>query len=163
MPNQEKTMTIKEMFAQNYSTAKTKHRPYSLKKIRARNPDKYSVDSIFEIEKRKVSRCDYFVLCDGTCVDTWIYLVEKKGKNSHAREIQSQLQGGANFINKYLQAGEKFKFLPVLVSKGIRSSEFKVLRTKKIYIGRDRKGEGIKHLTTGSPLENLCDKPVVVG
>ena len=93
------------------------------------NPVVYSVDCIFlKHPGRGGSRCDEFIFFDLTEVETGIYLVELKDSvNINVEEVRDQLQGGAEFIEDFLDNDpatddQPFDFTPYCVSKGIRPS-----------------------------------------
>lgn len=154
-------MPIKRLFATHFSQAKGNGR-YSLANIKGQSPDSYSVDKIADIKPKPSAvkpmtgkRCDYVVLCMGASAVTGIYLIEGKGgRGPKEREIELQLQGSAEFIAVNLQKGEKFKFLPVLVSgKGAVPSKRSSMRKIKVRLLESERE--VKHIKPGMPLEKI--------
>ena len=100
-------------------------------------------------------RCDYFVFCMNKSGVTGIYLIEEKiSGNPKQTEVKLQLQDSAKFIEKNLQKGESFNFLPVFVSgKGAVPSKRVDMRRVKISLGGKEKE--MKHVKPGMPLQTI--------
>ncbi len=128
---------IKKDFGRRYSNCR--RRKSSLTDYKLNNvarPVIFSVDCVFNQSKLGGKRCDDFVFCDLNRDQTGIYLIERKTTSGDVGKIKDQLQGGANCIEGFLHdpdyERQRFDFLPVLVSKGIKGSQRKKLRNKKI-------------------------------
>lgn len=92
------------------------------------DPAVYSVDCIFEQKRgQRGSRCDEFVFFDVDHSSTGIYLIERKTNSQNVEQVRSQLDGGAGYIENFLNddpatEGQPLKFMPIWVSKGLRNS-----------------------------------------
>lgn len=125
-------------------------------------PIAYSVDCLFNNPRRGGERCDEFIFFDLTQRSTGIYLVERKDNNgNNITKITEQLQGGAEFIEDFLNDDpatdrEPFDFMPVWVSKGIRGSTRKKL--VQIRISLRERTKPIKHIYIKGTLPRLAKK-----
>ena len=113
---------------------------YKLGKIK--EPIVYSVDCIFlKHPQSGGKRCDEFIFYNLPQGYTGIYLIEiKDSVKINVDEVKEQLQGGAEFIEDFLNNdpatdNQPFEFTPFCVSKGIRPSVRTKLRQCKIHIG----------------------------
>lgn len=127
------------------------------------DPTVYSVDCLFKgLPGKHGKRCDEFVFFILSHNKTGLYLIERKDTESpNVTEAKEQLQGGANFIQDFLNddpstENQSFDFMPVLVSDGIRHRLRSRLRTTKISISLKGKSEEksalIEHCKTGERL-----------
>ena len=87
-----------------------------------------------------------------------MYLVERKTNSTNVEKVAKQLQGGANFMTRFLENDPslditKFDFLPVWVSKGIKSTQRHQLQKESIALRG--KNKPIQHSQTGQPLPAL--------
>ncbi len=146
---------VKRIFYEKYSACDVNQiRHYTRGKYtlgKLKNPVVYSVDCIFRKHpERGGKRCDEFVFYNLSHIETGIDLIEIKDSESiDAEKIKEQLQGGAGFIEYFLDNdpatdGQPFDFRAFCVSKGIRPSERKKLVNCKINI-RD-KAKRIRHV-----------------
>jgi len=99
----------------------------------------FCVDCVFTKSRGPGKRCDEFVFFELNRNLTGIYVVERKDSASiNPKEIYEQLQGGADFITKFLSkdpalAAYRSNFEPVLVARdGIRQSMLRKLVEKTI-------------------------------
>ena len=137
-------MTIKQCFEKCFKVHQTNNRPYSLKFIKGQLPVSYSADKV--MPNKQTNRCDYFVLCDCAPQTTGIYVIEVKGKSPSMKDVEKQLQSGADFVNKHLSANERIAFLPILVAKSIPRTTLKEFQEINIQLnGKKRKVTHIKH------------------
>lgn len=155
-------MRIKETFRSRYGKcvidAPTE---YELKNVQV--PAVFSVDCVFEQNRRRQGgfRCDEFIFFD------WkprvevegMYLVERKTNSTNVEKVAKQLQGGADFMTRFLNDDPaldeaKFDFLPVWVSNGIKSTQRRQLRQTVPVSLRGRK-KRIRHSRTKQPLPAL--------
>ena len=144
--------TCKERFQEKYGEFTTTTRKYKLTKIKDQSPVVYSADKIMKAPEGK--RCDSFVLCCCAPSTTGIYVVEeKKGTARDINKVEKQLQGGANFMSAFLKTDDQFKFLPVLVARGIPPNKRNKLETAKVSLGKEKKY--IKHIKPGASLGKL--------
>lgn len=107
------------------------------------NPEVYSVDCLFQCYSRGGKRCDEFVFFDLGQNQTGLYLIERKTHSQNIKEVIKQLQGGANFIEVFLDDDpatddQPFDFMPVWISK-IKPSQRPRLRSAKISLRRRKK------------------------
>ena len=120
------------------------------------NPTAYSVDCLFQRPPgRGGVHCDEFVFCVSSKNETGLYLVERKTNSQDVTEVKKQLQGGADFIQDFMEDDPStdncpFDFMPVLVSKGIANKLRSRLRTATISL--KGKFEPIEHCKTGNEL-----------
>ena len=104
------------------------------------NPTAYSVDCLFQVPPRRSgSRCDEFIFCGLKKNKTGMYLVERKTRGENIGKVKNQLQGGASFIKDFLKKdkatyNQPYDFMPVWVSKGLRSTTRKRLKSAKVSI-----------------------------
>lgn len=78
------------------------------------------------------SRCDYLFICEHQS-RTWVVPVELKSGKFKVSDVRDQLQGGAQFAQTLLTAGDQFSFAPVLVhGKSVHRLELTKLRGIKI-------------------------------
>jgi len=145
---------FRKRFQEKYGRCKIKSTNYCLTDIENQSPKVYSADAVMQGYPGK--RCDSFVLCLCAPSTTRIYVVEEKGNRPHVGKIPQQLQGGANFICTILKGSDKFKFLPILVTKGITPSMRKVLLGVSIKL-RD-KTERIQHVKPNTSLKKIVIK-----
>lgn len=125
------------------------------------SPIVYSVDCLFDKDPRRGGRrCDEFIFFDSAQRSTGIYLIERKDNNSNnISKIIEQLQGGAGFIEDFLNDdpaadGEPFDFMPVWVSRGVKASTRKKLMKIRILLrGRNKP---IKQIHTKGTLPKLA-------
>lgn len=107
-------------------------------------PEVYSVDCLFQGHpKMGGERCDEFVFFDLSQNKTGLYLIEKKRNSQNIKKVIEQLQGGARFIEAFLDGdpateAQPFDFMPVLISK-IKPSQRPRLRRAKISLRRIEK------------------------
>ena len=95
---------VKRIFNDKYQECEIDQRPeYKLGNIDS--PIVYSVDCVFERPPRQSgSRCDEFIFFNLNPTSTGIYLVERKDNHSNnVIKVKEQLQGGANFIEDFLE------------------------------------------------------------
>ena len=154
---------IKGLFAAKYKDCDIdkipdyEARPYKLNRIS--KPIEYSVDCLFEQNRQASGKhCDEFVFCDLPPDATGIYLIERKTHSQDVDKVRQQLQGGAQFIENFLQQDpatddQPLEFLPVWVSTGLKSSVSKRLRTVRISLRNHQKP--IKHVQNKTPLPKI--------
>ncbi len=150
---------IKQIFHERHQKCEIAPRAeYKLGQIK--NPAVYSVDRIFSQPPRNSgSRCDEFIFCYLRLNNTGIYLVERKDNhNNNVDKVKQQLQGGATYIQDFLNKDpatdeQPFNFMPVWVSKGLRSSTRHVLAKIKISIRGDSRP--VKHINVKDTLPKL--------
>ena len=133
-------MVIKAIFHDQHGKCLIPTQPeYELENIT--NPEVYSVDCLFQWKGGK--RCDEFVFFGLSQNKTGLYLIERKTNIQDIEKIKRQLQGGANFIESFLDGdpatdGQPFDFMPVWISK-IKPSQRPRLRSAKISLRRRKK------------------------
>ena len=150
---------VKRIFHEQYKGCEIAQRPeYRLENVES--PNVYCVDCIFAQPPRKSgNRCDEFIFFNLNAKSTGIYLVERKDNNSHiVNKVKEQLQGGAGFIDVFLKKdaatrGQPLDFMPVWVSKGIRSNMRHQLLKIKISLRGIHKP--IRHVGTKDILPKL--------
>ena len=100
-------------------------------------PEVYSVDCLFQCHpKMGGERCDEFVFFDLSRNKTGLYLIERKTNSQNIGEVVKQLQGGAEFVEAFLDSdpatdAQPFDFMPVWISK-IKPTQRAQLRKDKI-------------------------------
>ena len=150
---------VKRIFNDRHQECDIEQLPeYKLQGINS--PIVYSVDCLFSRGGgRSGRRCDEFVFFDLLQRSTGIYLVERKDNNcNNITKIKEQLQGGAGFIEDFLDddpatIGEPFDFMPVWVSKGVKgSTRNKLIKTRISLHGRRKL---IKHVKVKGTLPRL--------
>ena len=78
------------------------------------------------------SRCDYLFVGEHQG-SAWVVPIELKSGKVRTSEVRDQLQGGAQFAQTLLAAGDQFNFVPVLVhGKSIHRLELNKLRQARI-------------------------------
>ncbi len=123
------------------------------------NPIIYSVDCLFEKHpKLSGNRCDEFVFFELNHFTSGIYLIERKTNSQNVAKVSQQLDGGAKFIEKFLKndpatEGEPLDFMPVWVSKGLKSSTRKKLRELKVSLCN--RSKRITHVQNSGTLPKL--------
>lgn len=153
-------MRIKEAFRSRYGKcvidAPTE---YELRNVQA--PAVFSVDCAFEQNRRRQRgfRCDEFIFFDWKPREEGMYLVERKTNSTNVEKVAEQLQGGADFVTRFLNDDPaldeaKFDFLPVWVSNGIKSTQRRQLQQTDPVSLRGRK-KRIRHSQAGQPLPQL--------
>lgn len=153
-------MRIKEEFRSRYGKcvidAPTE---YELKNLQA--PVVFSVDCVFEQKSKRQGgpRCDEFIFFDWKPRAEGMYLVERKTNGTNVEKVADQLQGGADFMTRFLNDDPaldeaRFDFLPVWVSNGIKSTQRRQLRQTVPVSLRGRK-KRIRHSRTKQPLPAL--------
>ena len=155
----EKTMEIKQIFNSKYSECAVSV-PCNYKLPNSPGSAVFSVDCVFRQDRNSGgNRCDEFIFLAMHHNSTGIYLVERKDNKSHdVEKVQSQLQGGANFIERFLDSdpatyGCGLDFLPVWVSKGI--GQRLSWRLRKIKISLRGKKKFIVHSTNKKTLPKI--------
>ena len=152
-------MTIKEEFQSRYRECRIDlPAKYKLKNIQA--PVVFSVDCVFKQKPQRQGgpRCDEFIFFDWEPRAEGMYLVERKTNSTNVEKVAKQLQGGADFMTHFLSDDPslditKLDFLPVWVSKGIKSTQRHQLQKESIALrGRSKP---IRHSQTGQPLPPL--------
>ncbi len=158
-------MTIKQCFEKCFKAYQTNNRPYSLKLIEDQLPVSYSADKVMpnkQMPNKQTNRCDYFVLCDCVPRTTGIYVIEVKGKSPSMKDVEKQLQSGADFVNKHLSANERIAFLPILVAKSIPRTTLKEFQKINIQLGgktlSSKHTKKIKHIKPRKSLPKLTPK-----
>ena len=150
---------VKRIFNEQYKECKINQHPqYKLETINS--PVIYSVDCIFEKYPGKDGRrCDEFVFFNLDQNKTGIYLIERKDNESkNVNKVKEQLQGGAGFIEDFLDNDpatdeQPFDFMPVWISKGVSRSVGHELKKTKISLRNIYKA--IKHIKAKNPLPKL--------
>lgn len=156
---------VKRIFNDRYQECDIRQLPqfsqgeYELRGITS--PITYSVDCLFSKDRGRTGRrCDEFIFFDLARRSTGIYLIERKDNNRNdISKIEEQLQGGAGFIEDFLNddpatGGEPFDFMPVWVSKGVRPSTRTKLRKTSISLcGRSK---FVKHIDIKGALPKLA-------
>ena len=139
---------------------KSKHpKEYKLENIT--RPEAYSVDCLFQYyPNRGGKRCDEFVFFDLSQNETGLYLIERKTNSQNIKEVIKQLQGGADFIEAFLDGdsatdAQPFDFMPVWIFK-FKPSQRPRLRSAKISLkGRKKpvrrveEGRALPKMTKG--------------
>ena len=136
-----------------------KRSEYNLGNIKS--PEIYSVDCLFQYyPNRGGKRCDDFVFSDLSRNKTGLYLIEKKTNSQDIKEVIKQLQGGANFIEAFLDGdpatdAQPFDFMPVWIFK-FKPSQRPRLRSAKISlrgikkpVRRVENGKALPKMTKG--------------
>lgn len=150
---------VKRIFHDKYQKCGIAQRPeYKLGTID--RPTVYSVDCIFDkVAKTGGSRCDEFIFFNLNPASTGIYLVERKDNYSNdANKVKEQLQGGAKFIEDFLNNDpatdqQPYDFTPVWVSKGIKKTTSREL--KKIRISLRNIQKPVRHVNKKGTLPKL--------
>lgn len=134
---------------------------YELKNFLA--PAVLSVDCVFEQNQRRRQggfRCDEFIFFDWKPREEveGMYLVERKTNSTNVEKVAKQLQGGADFMTRFLNDDPaldvaRFDFLPVWVSNGIKPTQRHQLEQTAVSL-RGRK-KRIRHSRTKQPLPAL--------
>ena len=114
--------------------------PYKWNK---RGSESYCVNCTYTNTPRsKGQRCDEFIFQNMPKNKniSGLYLIERKTKAKDAKKIEQQLQGGANFICRFIQKdpalqGYHYDFIPIAVSRGASRPILKALQAKKIKLG----------------------------
>lgn len=163
------TPAIKQRFKEKYGhlpppPSSSAGRGYALDKIRKMSPAVYSADDIMKLSSREV-RCDHFVFCAFPAVSgiaaAGIYVVEvKQGKPRGGKKhsgVSKQLRAGAKFVESHLRPGECFRFLPVLVARGISGSFRRKLLKTTITLRDDERQ--IKYISLGDSLPVIPPVP----
>lgn len=154
-------MRIKETFRSRYvKCAIDAPTEYELKNVQA--PAVFSVDCVFEQNRRRRQggfRCDEFIFFDWKPREEGMYLVERKTNSTNVEKVADQLQGGADFMTRFLENDSsldiaRFDFLPVWVSNGIKSTQRRHLQQTASVSLRGRK-KRIRHSRTKQPLPAL--------
>ena len=150
---------VKRIFHDKYQKCEITQRPeYKLGTIE--RPTVYSVDCIFgQVAKIGGSRCDEFIFFNLNPSSTGIYLVERKDNESNnVDKVREQLQGGAKFIEDFLNNDpatdhQPYDFTPVWVSKGIKSTTSRELRKIRISLRNIQKP--VRHVDKEDTLPKL--------
>lgn len=129
---------VKRIFHGKYQECEIDQRPeYKLGNIDS--PIVYSADCIFERPPRQSgSRCDEFIFFNLNPSSTGIYLVERKDNHSsNVNKVKEHLQGGAKFIEDFLNNDpatnrQPYDFTPVWVSRGLRRTAHQQLKKHKV-------------------------------
>lgn len=111
-------------------------KPLEYKLENITKPELYSVDCLFQCHSKGGKRCDEFVFFDLSQNETGLYLIERKTHSQNIKEVIKQLQGGANFIEAFLDGdpatdAQPFDFMPVWIFK-FKPSQRPRLRSAKI-------------------------------
>lgn len=148
---------IKAIFHDKHGKCLIPKRPeYKLENIK--NPEVYSVDCLFQYyPNRGGKRCDEFVFFDLSRNKAGLYLIERKTNSQDIEEVIGQLQGGANFIEDFLEDdpatdAQPFDFMPVWISK-IKPSQRPRLRSAKISLRRREKP--VQQIENGKALPKM--------
>lgn len=154
---------IKRIFDEKYGSCDIEQIPdYDLDEYRLGSISKpvvYSVDCLFRQQReQRGSRCDEFVFFELDHSKTGIYLIERKTNSQNVKKVMNQLKGGARFIENFLDndpatENQPLNFMPVCVSKGLRSSAHSKLIKVKISLRNSHKR--IKHIHKNSTLPKL--------
>jgi len=147
-----KMTALKQRFQREFGRCETKSVKYSLDSIKDQSPKVYAADEIMKQHPGK--RCDSFVLCVCAPSTTGIYVVEEKGNHAPIKAVRKQLQSGADFLCGHLTDMDKFKFLPVLVAKGMSSSMHRELL--RVSIKLREKTRQIRHVKPKAPLPPIA-------
>ena len=151
---------VKRIFHDKYQKCEITQRPeYKLGTIE--RPTVYSVDCIFgQVAKIGGSRCDEFIFFNLNPSSTGIYLVERKDNESNnVDKVREQLQGGAKFIEDFLNNDpatdhQPYDFTPVWVSRGIKQNTRRELIKHKVSLRSKLKP--IKHRKINTTLPKLA-------
>ena len=154
---------IKRMFDEKHGSCDIAQIPnYEIDKYRLgniSNPIVYSVDCLFS-QKRGLrgSRCDEYVFFDLNHSSTGIYLIERKTNSQDVEKVKGQLDGGARFIDNFLNndpatEGQSLDYMPVWVSKGLKSSTRNKLKSARVSL-RNR-SKPIKHVLNNLTLPTI--------
>ena len=151
---------IKRIFNEKYGSCDIQQIPnYEVGKYRLEGisqPNVYSVDHLFSKHgKIGGDRCDEFVFFELSHSSTGIYLIERKANSQNVEKVRRQLEGGAGFIEDFLNNdpatdGEPLDFMPVWVSNGLKSSTRQRLRAARVSLCNRRKP--IKHVEDNKTL-----------
>ena len=153
-------MTIKGKFLSRYKECGIDlPAKYKLKNAQAHVV--FSVDCVFEQNQRRQGgfRCDEFIFFDWKPSVEGMYLVERKTNSTNVEKVAKQLQGGADFVTRFLNDDPaldeaKFDFLPVWVSNGIKSTQRRQLQQTDPVSLRGKK-KRIRHSRTKQSLPAL--------
>ena len=158
---------VKRIFNEKYHKCDIEQLPqysrgeYKLGSIES--PIVYSTDCIFDNYHRSKGgrRCDEFVFFALSPKSTGIYLVERKDNySSNINQVKEQLQGGARFIEAFLEDDpatdrQPFDFMPVWVSKSKGIKPTQRLQLKKAAISLRTNSKLITHINTKETLPKL--------
>ena len=138
---------------------KSKH-PKEYKLGNITNPEIYSVDCLFQCHSKGGKRCDEFVFFDLSQNKTGLYLIERKTNSQNIKEVIKQLQGGANFIEAFLEDdpatdAQPFDFMPVWIFK-FKPSQRPRLRRAKISL-RSRE-KPVRRVENGRALPSFTER-----
>ena len=154
---------IKRIFSEKYDSCDIEKIP-DYEKVNYRlgsisNPIVYSVDHLFiQHPELRGSRCDEIVFFELRQFSTGIYLIERKTNSQNVDKVGRQLNGGAGFIENFLDNDpatddEPLEFMPVWVSNGLKSSTRNRLKTVRVSLRNRHKP--IKHVQNNEKLPNL--------
>lgn len=145
---------IKRIFDEKYGSCNIERIPgYEAGNYRFEgisHPIVYSVDHLYKKHgKMGGDRCDEFVFIEMNHSITGIYLIEMKTNSQNVEQVRGQLDGGAGFIENFLNDDpatddQPLDFMPVWVSNGLKSSTRNRLRTVRVSLRNRRKP--IKHV-----------------
>lgn len=154
---------VKRIFDEKYGSCDVKKiQGYEAGKFRLGsipNPIVYSVDCLFDKHPElRGERCDEFVFFEPNHLTAGIIMIEMKTNSQDVAKVSQQLDGGAGFIENFLDndpatEGEPFDFMPIWVSKGLRSSTRKKLREVKVSLCN--RSKRITHVQNNRTLPNL--------
>lgn len=119
-------------------------------------PTIYSVDCLYERHPKIAGdRCDEIIFFEFYHSIAGIYLIESKTNSQDVDKVKRQLDGGAGFINNFLEndpatEGERLDFMPIWVSKGLKNSTRRKLSTVKVKL-RNR-SKRIRHIDNNRTL-----------
>lgn len=153
-------MRIKKAFQSRYGKCVTDApTEYELKNFQVHAV--FSVDCVFEKDRRRQRgfHCDEFIFFDWKPSVEGMYLVERKTNSTNVEKVAKQLQGGADFVTRFLNDDPaldeaKFDFLPVWVSNGIKSTQRRRLQ-QTVPVSLRGKKKRIRHSRTKQSLPAL--------
>ncbi len=99
------------------------------------------VDTVFEINGGTGKRCDRILCYENSSQGSLVVvLIELKGGTfDSATDIKAQLQGGANFVKKFIPPGVKTDCIPILFhGRGNHRTQFRKLGRLKINFGAEK-------------------------
>ena len=154
---------IKRIFDEKYRNCDIKKiSKYKIEKYRLggiSKPIVYSVDCLFDKHPEMGGyRCDEFIFFDVDHFTAGIYLIELKTNSQNVERVRQQLDGGARFIEHFLDndpatEGESLDFMPFWVSKGLKNSTSKKLR--KVKVSMCNRSKHITHVQNNKTLPKL--------
>jgi hypothetical protein len=103
-----------------------------------------------------------YIVCVEASSKPVVSVVELKSGNPNVSEARDQIQGGCKLVEKILalfDSPPSLKFLPLLLYKGIRGPEARILRSRRPPKVRFQNREyALIHERCGTSLQTIIDK-----